>query len=140
MTTKFNFNYPFVLREQKEGGYLVQFQDFPEAITQCDDKEDALNSALDCLEEAIANRMVMGLDIPSSNYKSNRSVLIPLPITLAEKCALYIAMKNNKEKNVSLAKKLKCDVREFRRLLVPKYKSKILKIEEALSVLGKKTA
>ena len=30
------FNYPSMLVKQKDGGYLVQFQDFPEAITQGD--------------------------------------------------------------------------------------------------------
>ena len=53
-----NFNYPATLTEQEEGGYLVQFTDFPEAITQGETKEDALAEAIDCLEEAIANRSI----------------------------------------------------------------------------------
>ncbi len=58
------FNYPIKLTKQKEGGYLVQFPDFPEAITQGEDKADALNEAADCLEEAIAHRIAKKLDIP----------------------------------------------------------------------------
>ena len=45
------FSYPVKLTKQKEGGYLVQFPDLPEAITQGEDIEDALNEAMDCLEE-----------------------------------------------------------------------------------------
>jgi len=37
----------------------------PEAITQSETIKDALNEAMDCLEEAIANRMEMKLDIPT---------------------------------------------------------------------------
>lgn len=51
------FNYPVKLTKQKEGGYLVQFPDLPEAITQGENVEDALNEAMDCLEEAIAHRI-----------------------------------------------------------------------------------
>lgn len=61
------FSYPVTLTKQKEGGYLVQFQDFPEAITQGDTVEDALNEAIDCLKEAVANRIEMKLDIPSQS-------------------------------------------------------------------------
>lgn len=63
MTQQFTF--AVNLSEQKEGGYLVEFPDLPEAITQGETVEDALKEAADCLEEAIANRMELNLDIPS---------------------------------------------------------------------------
>ena len=59
------FNYPVRLTKQKEGGYLVRFLDFPEAITQGKNKEDALNEAIDCLEEAVAYRILKKMDIPT---------------------------------------------------------------------------
>ena len=90
MTEDFNFNYPITLTKQSEGGYLVQFPDFPEAITQGDDEEKALREAADCLEEVIANRMVMGLDIPPRTHYRKHLHLVSLPRTLAAKCALYI--------------------------------------------------
>lgn len=136
--TGFNFTYPVTLEKQKEGGYLVRFPDFPEAITQGDDEEQALEAAADCLEEAIANRIVMSLDIPLSTSFTRHSVLIPLHITLAAKCALYLAMRKGNHKNVTLAKALNCDEKTIRRLLDPRYKSKISKIEEALRFLGEK--
>lgn len=60
--------YPILLIKQEEEGYLVRFPDFPEAITQGEDKKEALLEAADCLEEAIANRIIKGLDIPKSKY------------------------------------------------------------------------
>ena len=60
-----HFNYPVNLIKQPEGGYVVTFPDFSEAITQGDTVDDALQEASDCLEEAVANRMAMKLDIPN---------------------------------------------------------------------------
>lgn len=138
MVEDFNFNFPVILTDQKEGGYLVQFPDFPEAITQGENKEDALQEAADCLEEAIANRIVMGLDIPPQTQHKEQEYFVSLPITLAAKCALYLAMRKSKCKNVTLAKQLHCDEKEVRRLLDPRYKSKISRIEEALGLLGRR--
>jgi antitoxin HicB len=54
----------------------------------------------------------------------------------AAKCALYLAMKRGRYTNVFLAKQLRCDEKEVRRLLDPRYQSKISRIEEALHILG----
>lgn len=131
------FCYPVKLTKQKEGGYLVQFPDLPEAITQGDNMEDALNEALDCLEEAIAYRIISKLDIPAPSQKK-KSKYISLSTTFAAKLALYLAMKETKISNILLAKKLHCDEKEVRRLLDPHYRSKLPRIEQALNQLGKK--
>ncbi len=52
---------------------MVQFPDFPEAITQGDNIDNALSEAIDHLEEAVANRIEMKLDIPApSRLKKNQ--------------------------------------------------------------------
>lgn len=134
------FNYPVTLTKQKEGGYLVQFEDFPEAITQGDTIENALNEAIDCLEEAIANRIQMKLDIPAPtqlHFKKHQHPISP-HTTFSAKIALYRTMREQKLTNLSLAKKLNCDEKEVRRLLDPHYNSKLPRIEQALNLLGKK--
>jgi antitoxin HicB len=131
------FNYPVKLTKQKEGGYLVQFPDLPEAITQGENIEDALNEAIDCLEEAIAHRITKKLDIPAPSQRK-RCKYVSLSTTFAAKTALYLAMKEKKLSNTSLAKKLDCDEKDVRRLLDPHYHSKLPRIEEALHILGKK--
>lgn len=130
------FNYPATLTEQDDGGYLVQFSDLPEAITQGDTLEDALKNATDCLEEAIANRIEMKLDIPAPSLAKKNQHLISLHTTFAAKTALYLAMREQKFTNTVLAKKLHCDEKEVRRLLDPHYKSKLPRIEQALHILG----
>lgn len=134
---KNNFNYPVKLIKQKEGGYLVRFPDLPEAITQGEHIEDALKEAMDCLEEAIAHRISKKLDIPSPGHRK-KCKYVALSTTFAAKTALYLAMKEKKLSNISLAKKLNCDEKEIRRLLDPHYNSKLPRIEEALHVLGKR--
>lgn len=131
------FNYPVKLTKQKEGGYLAQFPDFPEAITQGESKEDALHEAIDCLEEAIAHRIAKKLDIPLPSRRKRYHYIL-LSTTFSAKTALYLTMKEKKLSNTLLAKKLDCDEKEVRRLLDPHYHSKLPRIEEALYVLGKR--
>lgn len=131
-----NFNYPVKLSKQKEGGYLVTMPDFPEAITQGETKAEALQEAIDCLEEAIANRIEMKLEIPSPSAAKSNQPTASLHATLAAKTALYIAMRDKKLSNVALAKKLACDEKEVRRLIDPHYNSKLPRIENALYALG----
>ncbi len=132
------FNYPAILTKQEEGGYLVRFPDFPEAITQGNTKEQALIEAADCLEEAIANRIEMKLDIPTPSHLKKGQHLVLLHTTFAAKTALYLAMREQQWTNTLLAKKLNCDEKEVRRLLNPHYNSKLPRIEEALQILGKR--
>ena len=132
------FTYPIELEEQAEGGYLVRCPDLPEAITQGDSKEGAIEEAIDCLEEAIANRIEMKLDISVGSNPKNQQVTVALPATMAAKAALYLTIRKIQLTNTSLAEKLNCDEKEIRRLLDPHFNSKIPRIEEALHKLGQR--
>jgi antitoxin HicB len=57
---------------------------------------------------------------------------------MAAKAALYLAMREAKMSNVELARKLGCDEKEVRRMLDPRHPTKLLRIKEALDVLGKR--
>ncbi len=134
------FNYAVVLTKQKEGGYLVEFPDLPEAITQGDNVADALQEAMDCLEEAIANRITMGLVIPKPTRIKKGQHTVSLHATLAAKTALYLIMRQRKLSKTALARELNCDEKEVRRLLDPYYASKLPRIEHALNALGQRLA
>ena len=45
--------YPVNLEAAEEGGFVVTFPDIPEAITQGEDRADALHHAADALESAL---------------------------------------------------------------------------------------
>jgi antitoxin HicB len=132
-----SFNYPVTLKKS-EGGYLVKFSDFPEAITQGETIEDSLQEAADCLEEAVANRIIMKLNIPNPSPPKKNQFLVSLSTIISAKSALYMTMKINKTSNIDLSKTLNCDEKEVRRLLDPRYPSKLPRIEEALKFFGKK--
>ncbi len=133
-----SFIYPAKLTpETEDGGYVVTFRDLPEAITQGEDIDDALLEAVDCLEEAIANRIASDLPIPGSSQPKKGEYTILLPVQLSAKAALYLAIRDAKITKVELAKRMNCDEKEVRRLLNPKHPSKLPRIEQALATLGK---
>ena len=131
------FQYPVTLTREESGGFLVRFPDFPEAITNGADRQDALRQAADCLEEAIAGRIVDGLEIPQTKPRRH-PLLVTLPATMAAKTALYLAMREAKMKKTELALRLGCDEKEVRRMLDPRHPTKLLRIQQALDVLGKR--
>jgi len=72
------FVYPAILTpDAKDGGFVVTFVDLPEAITQGETEGEALREAADCLEEAMANRIVTGLPIPPPSRIKEASMLCP---------------------------------------------------------------
>ena len=133
------FIYPAILTaDEDEGGFVVRFLDLPEAITQGENVEDAVGEASDCLDEAIANRMVMGLPIPKPSRIEKGQYAVPLPAQTAAKAALYVAIREAKISKMELARRLNCDEKEVRRLLDPRHPSKLPRIESALAAVGRK--
>lgn len=133
----FDFTYPANFEGALEGGYVVTFPDIPEAITQGDDLSDALMQAADCLEEALAGRIVSGQEIPTPSSTKKNMHAIACPAQVAAKAALYMTMRKSGLNKVALAERLCCDEKEVRRMLDPKHPTKIQRIESALHALGK---
>lgn len=132
------FIYPARLTAAEEGGFIVGFVDLPEAITQGENAQDALGEAADCLEEAIANRMVMGLAIPRPSRITKGCHPVSLSAQMAAKAALYVAIREAKVSKAELARRLHCDEKEVRRLLDPRHPTKLPRIESALAMVGQK--
>ena len=90
----FTASYPAsLLREENGKGFHVRFPDLPEALTGGDDLEDTLVQAADCLAEAIAGRIARGDEIPQPSKAKRGQHLIGVPLYLAPKLALYLAMR-----------------------------------------------
>jgi antitoxin HicB len=122
--------------DTREGGFVVTFVDLPEAITQGETIEEASQEAADCLEEAIANRIVTGLPIPPPSRTKRGQYAIPVAAQTAAKAALYIALQETQITKADLAKRLQCDEKEVRRLLDPRHPSKLPRLEAALASVG----
>ena len=132
------FQYPATLTREKAGGLTVRFADLPEAITSGADRQDALMQAADCLEEAIAGRVSDGLEIPKPSSPRRNQILVPVPAPTAAKAALYLAIREAGIKNTELARRLRCDEKEVRRMLDPHHPTKLPRIQQALEALGKR--
>lgn len=131
------YSYAATLTEDQDGGYVVTFRDFPEAITQGDDLAESLPEASDCLAEAIAARIDDQLDLPFSSELIAGEYSIPVPLNMALKAALYEAMRESGLAQTQLGAKLGKDEKEIRRMLDPHHGTKVLTLEQALKALGK---
>jgi antitoxin HicB len=132
------FAYPAFVTRDKAGFYLVTVPDFPEAATDSESREEALDEAADALEEAIAGRMNRSEPIPYPSSRKARQVLVPVPAQMVVKAALYLALREAGICNTELAKRLGADEKEIRRLLDPHHRSKLPRLEAALDALGKR--
>lgn len=131
------FAYPARFTPENDGAFTVTFRDVPEAITSGSNLADAAEQAADCLQEAIAGRLVRREEIPTPSMPRRGERLVPVALYLAPKLALYLTMKKMGVSNVALARKLGLTELVIRRMLTPKHATKPEKIQAALEALGK---
>ena len=132
------FAYPARLTRESDGRYTVTFPDLPDAITQGDDRNDAIAMAADCLAETIGSRVVERADIPVPSPPKRGQVLVAVPVYVAVKAALYVAMEQEGVSINELARTLKGQHVQVRRLLDPRRASNMRRIDDALSAIGRK--
>jgi len=127
--------WPARLVRDDEGRVQVRFPDFPEALTDGADEQEALAEAADCLAEAVAARMADGQEIPPPRPagRDHRVVLEPV---LACKAALYDVMRLHGVGKTELAHRLGIDEKDVRRLLDPRHRSRMDGLQAALAELG----
>jgi antitoxin HicB len=133
-----HFEYPVLLKRAAEGGYIVTCRDLPALITQGDDKEDALAQATDAMDEVFATLMKLDKPFPVASQRRRGERLVSPPVESVAKAALYSTLRDAKITKAQLAKRLGIDEKEVRRLLDPHYHSKVPRIAEAISLLGKR--
>jgi antitoxin HicB len=135
----FTASYPATfLREGNGKGLHVRFPDLSEALTGGDDLADTLVQATDCLAEAIAGRIARGDQIPPPSKAKRGQRLISVPLYLAPKLALYLAIRERGTTNSGLARRLGVKRTVVRRMLNPKHDTRPEKIQAALVALGKR--
>ena len=132
------FAYPARLTREPDGRYTVTFPDLPDAITQGDDRNDAIAMAADCLAETIGSRVVERADIPVPSLPKRGQVIVAVPVYVAVKAALYVAMEQEGVSMNALARALKGQHVQVSRLLDPHRASNMKRIDDALSALGRK--
>ena len=135
----FTATYPASFLPEENGkGFHVRFPDLPEALTGGNDLDDTKAQAADCLAEALAGRIRRGDVIPDPSKTKRGQHLVSVPLYLAPKLALYLAMREIGLRNTDLAKRLGVSETVVRRMLDPKHDTKPAKIQAALEELGKR--
>ena len=133
-----NFIYPAKIETDEDGFFLVTFRDLPFAATDGKTHQEALEAATDCLEEVIAMCIDDGLMVPLPSMQRKEEIGIVLPALMAAKAALYITIRKKGLSKAAFARLLNVNEKESRRLLDPHHKTKIPRINEAMSVMGNK--
>ena len=129
--------YPAQFTPDEGGSFMVRFRDLPEAITSGRDMSDAIEQGADCLQEALAGRLVRRDVIPKPSKERRGERRIPVAMYLAPKLALFRAMERSGVNNSALARRLGMAESVVRGMLNPKHETKAGKIEAALRALGR---
>ena len=132
------FEYAVRLVPAEEGGFVVSCRDLPQLVTQGEDRAHALSEAVDAMDEVFAAYMQSGLNFPAPSKARKSEHWVSPPAGTMAKAALYVAMREAGITKVQLAKRLGIDEKEVRRLLDPHYGSKLPRIAQAISTLGRR--
>ena len=131
------FTYPARFTVGSDGRTLVEFIDLPRVATDGKDDREAMGEAMDALGSDLAVRLCRREEIPAPSAGKRGDRLVPVPLWLAPKLALYLAMRDRQIDNSELARRLRVHERVIRRMLDPEHASKPERIQAALAALGK---
>jgi antitoxin HicB len=133
----FSFSYPATFKAGSDRRVLVEFIDLPRVATDGKDGRGAMQEAMDALGSDLSIRLSRREEIPTPSPAKRGQRLVPVPLWLAPKLALYLAMRDQRVSNSELARRLGVHERVVRRMLDPEHATKAEKIQAALAVLGK---
>ncbi|MGE5568050.1 MAG: type II toxin-antitoxin system HicB family antitoxin [Rhodospirillales bacterium] len=131
------FSYPAKFTAGSDGRVLVEFIDLPRVATDGKDERAAMEEAMDALGSDLSIRLSRREEIPAPSRAKRGQRLVPVPLWLAPKLALYLAMRDQRVSNSELARRLRLHERVVRRMLDPKHATRPEKIQAALAALGK---
>jgi antitoxin HicB len=130
------FAYPARFTAGSDGRVLVEFIDLRRVATDGKDDHEAMEEAMDALGSDLSIRLTRREEIPAPSAVKRGQRLVPVPLWLAPKLALYLAMRDQQVNNSELARRLGIHERVIRRMLDPEHASKAEKIQAALAALG----
>lgn len=130
------FDYPVILTQQPEGGFVVTFPDVPEAITQGENEADALSHAVDALETALSFYVDDRKPLPVPSDRPELATVCPSALE-SIKLALYCEMLCQGVRKAELARRLGWKPPQVDRLFDLSHASKLDQLEQAAKALGR---
>src|SRR2546426_12223495 len=102
------------------------------------DRAQALERIQDAVVGILSGLMAQAEPIPPPSTQKKGQIAVALPPMVAAKLAIYQAMWANGLTQSDLARRLRCDPKQVRRLLDLDHNSRFDHLEAALSALGKR--
>jgi antitoxin HicB len=130
--------WPVSLQPAEEGGFVVNFPDFPEGWSQGETHEDALLQAADLLETMVANYMAEGWDLPDPSPGAAGGAVVALAPLVAAKAELYRAMRKAGITKGELARRIGISRQQAQRLFSVHHASRLDRLEAAMRALGRR--
>lgn len=96
-----------------------------------------MEEAIDALGSDLSIRLTRREEIPTPSPAKRGHRLAPVPLWIAPKLTLFLAMRDQQVSNCELARRLGVHERVVRRMLDPEHATKAEKIQGALASLGK---
>lgn len=132
-----NNQYPATIDANEEGGFIANFRDVPEAITEAWDLEELETNARDALITAIDFYIEDGREFPPASDFQTGEIAVDLPASVIAKVLLLNTMVKEKVRPVDLARKMNIKPQEATRIIDVRHATKIDTIQNALKALGK---
>jgi antitoxin HicB len=122
----------------EERGIVVTFPDVPEVITEGDDEADAYAQAEEALGLALLNYPERDLALPKPKTRNRELVPIAVDPGIAAKLAVIEAVREAGISKSEFARRISKDEKEARRILDPRYSTKLPTLTAALRKLGQR--
>jgi antitoxin HicB len=121
----------------EEGGFIITFPDFPEAISQADDESEALFNASEVLDLCLTDRLANGETLPSPSKLSGGFWIEPSASIQA--AILVRKTREQAGKNLAdLARALETSWAAAQKLEMPANNPTLRQLERTAAVLGKR--
>lgn len=117
---------------------MVTFPDVPEAASQGDSVEDALEMAADALETALDFYFDAGRPVPAPSKPKRGQAVVELPPSVTAKVLLLNEMLRQKVRPAELARRIGTTPQEVNRLTNIRHTTRIDRVDTALRALGKR--
>lgn len=122
---------------QDDGYIVVTFRDIPEAITQGETHEEALEMAHDALQTALEFYFEDNRTVPMPSPITADDVAIELPLSVWSKVLLLNTMLSQHITQAELAKRMGIKPQQVTRIVDLSHATKIDTIANAFKALGK---
>ena len=129
--------YPATLTRDGSG-YLVQFPDIPEALTQGKTREKAIEMAADALRTAMDFYFEDERSVPMPSRVKRGQIGVELPTSLAAKVLLLNTMLEQRVSAAELARRLHTSPQSVTRLVDLNHITKIDTVADAMKAMGRR--